>query len=333
MPKIKNNTKKLKNDIILQDNDQDMDILQFITKYTDLYINNKQSENLSKYTLRNIVLVLERFYQFIADEFTLDNNLTLHKFNRYFLNNYLLFSANQGLSPNSQKLHLTIIKNFLTFICDDDIKRYGFLRSNISGTKIKTEHKEKAGFSQTDQKLIIKLLQRLDKKQSYMAQRKSLIIKILLFTGIRASELIEIKWSNINEIDDNKHGLLYSILIKGKGNKERFAYIKYDIVSKNLAFVKKHSGNYERVFVTTQGNIMKPNNLYTEIKAELFKNGITKAGIHIFRHTFARNLVGQDVNLATIKDLLGHSNITVTAQFYAKSDENAKKNALFKNKL
>lgn len=49
----------------------------------------------------------------------------------------------------------------------------------------------------------------------------------------------------------------------------------------------------------------------------------------IFRHTFARNLVNKDINLSTIKDLLGHANITVTAQFYAKSDESAKRNALF----
>ncbi|MFN7095059.1 MAG: tyrosine-type recombinase/integrase, partial [Burkholderiales bacterium] len=60
------------------------------------------------------------------------------------------------------------------------------------------------------------------------------------------------------------------------------------------------------------------------------KAGVAKSGLHIFRHTFARNLVSNNHNLATIKELLGHSNISVTAQFYAVSNENAKKAALFK---
>ena len=63
---------------------------------------------------------------------------------------------------------------------------------------------------------------------------------------------------------------------------------------------------------------------------ELQKHGIKGYGLHIFRHNFARNLVGKDVNLATIKELLGHNSITTTAHFYAKSNENAKKRALFR---
>lgn len=51
----------------------------------------------------------------------------------------------------------------------------------------------------------------------------------------------------------------------------------------------------------------------------------------MFRHTFAGNLVDKEVNPSTIKDLLEHTNISVTAQFYAKSNEIAKRNALFKN--
>ncbi|MDQ5921392.1 MAG: integrase/recombinase XerD, partial [Pseudomonadota bacterium] len=70
--------------------------------------------------------------------------------------------------------------------------------------------------------------------------------------------------------------------------------------------------------------------LFTVVRNILHKSGIKKSGLHIFRHTFARSLVDKEVNLSTIKDLLGHSSISVTAQFYAKSNENAKRNALFK---
>ena len=84
----------------------------------------------------------------------------------------------------------------------------------------------------------------------------------------------------------------------------------------------------EYLLNSTHGNQCNRSSLLLLINNLLKKAGINKTGIHIFRHTFARNLVNKNVNLSTIKDLLGHTNITVTAQFYAKSNENAKKDAL-----
>jgi len=316
----------------ISDNDDNLNILQLISKYQELYTNTKKSENLSKYSIRNIITALERFYHYIADEFDNDDNLSINEINRYFINNYLTILEKQGLSHSSQKLYITIIKNFITFIADNDKEKYKNLKTNILGIKIKTKQKEKIGFSQNDQKLLLSLFDKLDNKKTYTVHRKSLMLKILYFAGVRASELASIKWSDIVEQNDEQHGLLYVILIKGKGNKERLAYLQYDIISKNYDFIKQRNTDSVYVFETAHGNIPNTANMYIEVKNELQKAGIKQFGLHIFRHTFARNLVSKDVNLATIKDLLGHSNITVTAQFYAKSDEKAKRNALFKTK-
>ena len=54
------------------------------------------------------------------------------------------------------------------------------------------------------------------------------------------------------------------------------------------------------------------------------KARIAKSGVHILRHTFARNLVSKNVNLKTISELLGHADITLTARTYARSDEESK---------
>jgi site-specific recombinase XerD len=55
----------------------------------------------------------------------------------------------------------------------------------------------------------------------------------------------------------------------------------------------------------------------------LKKANINKKGVHILRHTFAKTLVAKNVNLSTIKDLLGHENISTT-MIYAKSNESNK---------
>ncbi|MDE1907476.1 MAG: tyrosine-type recombinase/integrase, partial [Rhodospirillales bacterium] len=250
---------------------------------------------------------------------------------KYFLNNYLNKLTRDGLSKNTQKLHLTVVKSFLYFIADSDLEKFGFLKLKLDGIKIKTEQKEKDSFAQNEQAKLLNYLITLDAKKSYLAQRNSLLIKILLHTGVRISELINIKWSGIAEHYDDKHGYIYVILVYGKGNKERFTYLQHDEVKDNLEFLKLNRlTDSPYLFLSTHGNQCNRSSLFDVVKTLLQQAGIHKSGLHIFRHTFARSLVDRDVNLATIKDLLGHSNIAVTAQFYAKSNENAKRNALFK---
>jgi integrase/recombinase XerD len=306
-------------------------VLDVITKFKTLYLDYKISNNLSKHTINNINLVLDRFYDYLAAEYSEEADLSLNDITKYFLSNYLNKLTNEDMSKTTQKLHLIIIKNFFKFIADYDIKEYGFLHEKFNGLNIKTAQKEKTGLLQSEQQSIIAYLKFLDNQASYLTQRNSLLIKVLLYTGLRISELIHIKWIDLSKIEDKKHGYIYSILVKGKGNKERFAYITASEIESNLNYLRKKNSSNEYLFVTTHGNKCNRTRLYVVIN-EIMKNaGILKTGLHIFRHTFARNLVDRDINLATIKDLLGHANISITAQFYAKSNELAKRNALFKN--
>ena len=329
---MKNNiqiSKYLKDDIKNQEDNKELNILDFMYKYFNLYVNTKKASNIAKNSLISINFILEKFFTFISDELAENTSLNINNVTKYFLNDYLLTLADK-LSKSSQKLHFTIIKNFLFFIADHDITKYGFIKININGMKIKTEQKEKESFTQNEQILILKHIDKLDATNSFLAQRNSLIIKILLFAGLRISELINIKWSDVTEFNDETHGILYSILITGKGNKERYAYLQYKLITSNLKWLKIHSTNNNYIFTSTHGNQCNASMLFVVINNALAKAGASHRGLHIFRHTFARNLVDKDINLATIKDLLGHSNISVTAQFYAKSNENAKRNALFK---
>ncbi|MBP9742838.1 MAG: tyrosine-type recombinase/integrase [Burkholderiales bacterium] len=305
-------------------------LLDIMSEFKPLYLDCKISNNLSKHTIDNINLVLDRFYDYIVDESTEENELLLNDMSKYFLSNYLNRLTEEGISKNTQKLYVTIIKNFFKFVADYDINAYGFLRDKFNGIKIKTAQKEKVGLLPAEQMRLITHLKTLDGQTSYLPQRNALLIKILLYTGLRISELINVKWTDLSKIEDKNHGTIYSVLVTGKGSKERFAYISAAEVEKNLAYLQKNKSKNGYLFVSTHGNKCNRTRLYVVIKKIMHDAGITKAGLHIFRHTFARNMVDKDINLATIKDLLGHSNIAITAQFYAKSNENAKRNALFK---
>lgn len=126
-----------------------------------------------------------------------------------------------------------------------------------------------------------------------------------------------------------ENGCVFVILVKGKGGKERFTYITYGKIKNNLEFLKSKLPETQYLFTTTHGNQCNRSMLFIVVKHVLEKEKIfNKSGLHIFRHTFARNLVNKNINLSTIKELLGHSNISITAQFYAKADEKAKQKAL-----
>ena len=169
------------------------------------------------------------------------------------------------------------------------------------------------------------LTSKLDTKDGFLPNRNSLLLKILLFTGVRISELINIKWTDVEECSDH-----YEILIKGKGNKERKTYLSKDHAEVNISCLQNMAHKGEYLISTGKGLQCDRKNMFSLVNGLLAKAFVTKQGLHIFRHTLARNLVDQNYNLSVIKEVLGHSNITITAQFYAMADENAKRKALLK---
>lgn len=60
--------------------------------------------------------------------------------------------------------------------------------------------------------------------------------------------------------------------------------------------------------------------LYLSVNSFLKGQGIQKRGVHMLRHSFGKYIVRKNINLSTIKDLMGHENIQTT-MIYARSDE------------
>ena len=118
---------------------------------------------------------------------------------------------------------------------------------------------------------------------------------------------------------------MYRLLITGKGNKQRYEYILKSKIQNELNFLKQHSKIL--IAITKKNKAMSRVGLYNVISNKLKKANIDKKGVHILRHTFAKNLVAKNVNLSTIKELLGHENISTT-MIYAKSNEENKIGAI-----
>lgn len=311
-----------------------MQILEIINKYSNLFLDSKKAASGSKNSIRTYTLILERFYDFVADELDKHQTLVITDINRYFLNNYIIWLGEQGLKRNSQHLNITIIKQFLIFIADSDLKQYGMLKLNITGVKVKLEQKEAESFNQDEQNRIIDYIKKLDQAKIFTANRNSLILKMLLFHGIRIDELINLTWDKVQEEYDEADGYVYRFTYTGKGAKERSLDFPEVFISKNLEIIKQHiSSNY--VVPSSTGGKMSQGNIFKAVKKILTKLGIDKFGLHIFRHTFGDNNAAMNINLAVMSKLMGHSNTSITSKYYVRVTNKTKREAVFKgiNKL
>lgn len=136
-------------------------------------------------------------------------------------------------------------------------------------------------------------------------------ILILIYTGFRIGELLEIK---NNDIDlENK-------IIKGglktEAGKDRLVPIHPKIFN----FIKNRMSNNEFLITNFQGKQMKYNNYYREKFEPIMQQLGMKHKVHDTRHTFATLLSNAEANKTSIKKLIGHNSYTTTEKFYTHKD-------------
>ena len=142
---------------------------------------------------------------------------------------------------------------------------------------------------------------------------------MFFYCGLRKNEVINLKLSDFIEEDE-----IYVIYVIGKGNKERELFIKKSIVDFELEELKK--ANYNYICQTSTGKLMDGSQVYRMIQSIYNKLKI-KASVHDLRHTFAKSLSYQNVDISVIKELLGHSSIQTTA-IYTNPSRKRIKNAI-----
>jgi len=156
--------------------------------------------------------------------------------------------------------------------------------------------------------------------------RNKAMLEVMYATGLRISELINLKLSNI----DLELNLIKTI---GKGNKERIIpigdyateYLKEYIYNYRHTFLKRENSEY--VFLNKSGTKMSRQMFFKIIqKLALQKNIKTKFSPHTLRHSFATHMLEYGADLRTIQELLGHSNISTTQIYTHMSTDKLREN-------
>jgi len=156
-----------------------------------------------------------------------------------------------------------------------------------------------------DQSQMDTLLDKIDFGDDFTGKRDRLIMEIFYFTGIRLSELINLKRSSI-DLSNN------SIKILGKGNKERVLPISGQLSNSIEQYVGLAEPG-EWLFYTDKGKKMYSKLVYRIVYSYLSKvTTVDKKSPHILRHTFATHMLNNGADLNAIKEFLGHADLSAT---------------------
>ena len=150
--------------------------------------------------------------------------------------------------------------------------------------------------------------------------RNRLIMELLYATGIRVSELINIKIKDIDMSDK-------SITVTGKGNKMRIVFFN-DVCKKYLQKYIEESSNIRKddyLILNNLGDGITARGIRTIINDVILKTSIIKnIHPHTLRHTFATHLLNNGCDLLTVQELLGHSSISTTGIYTHVTKEHIK---------
>ena len=153
--------------------------------------------------------------------------------------------------------------------------------------------------------------------------RDRAIMEMFYATGMRLSELINIKNEDIDLYNNN-------VKVLGKRNKERiipFGPNCNAVLTKYLEFLDKNnpSNNCPYIFVTNKFNKMYPKAVYRIVRKYLdIVTTIDKRSPHVLRHTFATHLLDHGADIYAIKEILGHSSLAATQVYTHTTTERLK---------
>ena len=219
---------------------------------------------------------------------------------------YLFQRSKKKFSERSQARWISSIKSFFKYLVEDEF-RTDNPTNLLEGPKLGLYLPDTLSFEDVNR--IIAVI----KNDTDLGRRNHCMVEVLYGCGLRVSELIDLKISNINFKESY-------LKVEGKGDKSRFVpmasftsklikdYIR-DIRSK----YKINKKCEDILFLNSRGSAMSRVIVFIIIKELTEKAGINKKiSPHTFRHSFATHLLQNGADLRYIQEMLGHSSITTT---------------------
>ena len=254
-----------------------------------------------------------QFFTFLKAQFQLNSaQEVIHNHLRAWVVSLLEAQLN-SVSVNRK---IASLKSYFKFL-----SLRGFITKNPASRirPLKTEKKLPSFLRLSETTL---LLDHIEYENSFSGKRDKLVIELLYASGIRLSELINLKRDDFNFYDG-------TLKVLGKRNKERLVPINeflIKIIESYLQEYKSEEKSKAYLLLTDKKKKMYP--MFVHRLVQKYLSQITtskKRSPHILRHTFATHMLDKGAELNAIKELLGHTSLAATQIYTHNSMEKLKK--------
>ena len=232
------------------------------------------------------------------------------------LQEYLFRLSKERFSERSQARWVSSAKAFFKFLVEDELREDN-PAVLLEGPKLGLYLPDTLSYDDVE-----KIVAAADRRTD-LGKRNYCIIEVLYGCGLRVSELIDLKISNINFKEK-------FLKVEGKGDKVRFVPLADYTAELLKDYIQNVRSNYkinkkceDFLFLNSRGSSMSRVIVFIIIKELTEKAGINKKiSPHTFRHSFATHLLQNGADLRYIQEMLGHSSITTTEIYtHLKTDE------------
>ncbi len=220
------------------------------------------------------------------------------KVTHQMLRAYVLQLMDAQLEPSSIKRKLSSFKSFFKYLLIQEV--------------IQINPMDKVIAPKTGKKLLRvvdeKSLEQLFESVTFDSEQDRLILETFYNTGIRSAELIGLTWASFD-------AAAKTLKVLGKRNKERIIPLTkiFAEALKNFQAQNANAVKDTPIFRNKKGEKLNPKFVYNLVNTYLsLVSGVEKKSPHILRHSFATHMLNRGADLNSIKELLGHSNLSAT---------------------
>lgn len=261
----------------------------------------KFEKRYSQHTVVSYETDLVSFFDFLISQY---GGLPVPQISHIYIRSWLASLKDAGMTAKSINRKISTLRSFF---------KYQLKRGVIAQTpmvKIIAPKNEKRLPQFVAHKDMATLFTHVEFGEDWKGWTDRLLIQLFYHTGMRLSELINLKERNVNASSR-------TLKILGKGNKERVIPVSEELMKAILQYMQEKRKSFgttnEEVLVTEKGRCLSPRSVYTSVKKYLsLVTTIEKRSPHVLRHTFATHLTNNGADLNAVKELLGHSSLAAT---------------------
>jgi integrase/recombinase XerC len=281
--------------------------MEAITNFVD-YL--RYEKRFSEHTIIAYQNDLNQFTTFLAQE---GESLKLKEIIAAQIRSWLVKLLEEGIEPRSVNRKITSLKTFFKYALKNQ-----WIESNPMLKVVSPKVAKKLPVYVPAERLDF-LLDRAEFAAGFDGQRDHLIIELLYGTGMRRAELLGL---GVDDIDFRNKQLK----VTGKRNKQRIIPLFDHLLEQLEAYLKEreqinmHGSTV--LFLDSKGQALYADKIYRVVRKYLsLISTQTKRSPHVLRHSFATEMLNKGADLNSIKEILGHANLSATQVYTHNSIE------------